>query len=146
MQVLRNLIDGAATVGFATRGFDGERVTRALAELAAPATAAGAGAPADAETPGGAVTPESVEVMAVHFAPGERTSRHRHLGGQILVVLDGAAEVVSDAGRVVAGPGDVVVADPGEWHWHGAVGDTPMTHLAIHPQGPGLTERDSAAP
>jgi quercetin dioxygenase-like cupin family protein len=81
-----------------------------------------------------------MEVLAVQFGPGERTGVHRHLSGQVLVVLRGQAEVVTDSDHVVAGPGDVVIAAPGEWHWHGTVGDAPMAHLAIHRQGPGLTE------
>ena len=130
MHVFREQLRGATAIGFASRGFDGERVTREIRTLRAPST--------DGD--------DLVEVMAVHFAPGERTSVHRHLAGQVLVVLDGTAQVVTETDRIVAGPGDVVVATPGEWHWHGAVGDEPMTHLAIHPQGPGLTERETAAP
>ena len=29
------------------------------------------------------------------------------------------------------GPGDVVAARPGEWHWHGAAPDTAMTHVTV---------------
>ena len=28
-------------------------------------------------------------------------------------------------------PGDIVTADPGEEHWHGAGGNGPMAHLAV---------------
>jgi quercetin dioxygenase-like cupin family protein len=117
-------MDAADAARFGTRGFDGERVTRNLAEVTAPAS------PGDAP----------MEVLAVHFEPGERTGVHRHLLGQVLIVLHGRAEVVTDDERVVAGPGDIVIAAPGEWHWHGTVGDEPMAHLAIHRHGPGLSE------
>src|SRR4051812_49396021 len=120
MELLPGCLGPADAARFGARGFDGERVTREFAVVASPGS--------DADAP--------MEVLAVHFAPGERPGVHRHRGGQLLVILHGHAEVVTDDARVVAGPGDVVVAGAGEWHWHGTAGDQPMAHLAIHRQGP----------
>jgi quercetin dioxygenase-like cupin family protein len=141
METYRQQLPGASSVGFSSRGFDGERVIREISTLHTPGPADADGRDIGSDAGGGEIEGGEVEVMAVHFPPGERTSRHRHARGQVLIVLDGTAEVVTDEGRVVATAGDVVVAAPGEWHWHGAVGDSPMTHLAIHPRGPGMFER-----
>jgi quercetin dioxygenase-like cupin family protein len=125
MEVHRTDLAGAASISIAERGFRAAGQTRAIESL---------GASADGSA-------SHIEVMAVHFGAGEVTGVHRHMGGQVLVVLDGHARVETDEERVVAGPGDIVIAAPGEWHRHGASDDGPMTHLAIHPQGDGLTER-----
>lgn len=124
MELLQKRMTPADGARFGTRGFDGERMTRSVGEAISPAK--------DGDAP--------MEVLAVHFPPGERTGVHRHLDGQVLVVLHGHAEVVTENDRIVAGPGDIVIAAPGEWHWHGTVGDAPMAHLAIHRTGPGATE------
>ena len=39
--------------------------------------------------------------------------------------------VTRDGAAVVMHPGDTAHTPPGEWHWHGAVSDQFMTHLAI---------------
>jgi len=59
-----------------------------------------------------------VMINTVIFTPGARTYWHRHPGGQLLVVTAGTG-------------GDVVWAEPGEEHWHGACGDSLLTHLAV---------------
>lgn len=33
------------------------------------------------------------------------------------------------------GPGDIIAARPGEWHWHGATPDSSMTHVTVQPGG-----------
>ena len=77
-----------------------------------------------------------LEVFSVHFAPGARTAWHAHPHGQVLMVTDGQGLVQSRGGEVAEiGTGDTVVAEPGEWHWHGAGPRTYMTHTAV--QGPG---------
>ncbi|GGQ43362.1 cupin [Actinomadura coerulea] len=82
------------------------------------------------EPGGGART----QVDSVRFAPGCRTVWHRHPLGQVLVVTEGAGRVQRRGGPVEAiRAGDTVHIAPGEWHWHGAAPDRPMTHLAIEP-------------
>jgi quercetin dioxygenase-like cupin family protein len=73
-------------------------------------------------------------IDSVRFAPGARTVWHRHPLGQVLVVTEGAGRVQRRGGPVeTVRAGDTVHIAPGEWHWHGAVPDRPMTHLAIEP-------------
>ena len=63
-------------------------------------------------------------INTVIFTPGARTYWHRHPGGQLLVVTAGRGVVATrDQGQVITG-GDVIWAEPGEEHWHGACGDS----------------------
>lgn len=75
--------------------------------------------------------PSRTRVNAVRFAPGARTAWHTHALGQTLHVTEGVGVVVSSDGVIVMRPGEAVHTPPGEWHWHGAVTDHFMTHLAI---------------
>jgi len=68
----------------------------------------------------------------VRFAPGARTAWHRHPRGQTLYVTDGIGYVGTRDGEVLEiRPGDVVVIEPGEEHWHGATPDRFMSHVAM---------------
>ncbi len=70
--------------------------------------------------------------FVVTFHDGARTNWHRHAGGQLLYVLDGAGLVATrgqDPQEI--GPGDFVAAAPGEEHWHGAAPGGTLAHLAI---------------
>lgn len=68
---------------------------------------------------------------AVTFRGGARTHWHSHSGGQMLYVIEGVGRVGTESEEVVVEPGDLVVAPPGERHWHGAVEGEDMTHLAV---------------
>jgi quercetin dioxygenase-like cupin family protein len=73
-----------------------------------------------------------VVINTVIFTPGARTYWHSHPGGQLLIVTAGQGIVASRSGEVhVVGIGDVIWTEPGEEHWHGAGGDTLMTHTAV---------------
>ena len=74
-------------------------------------------------------------VFAVHFEPGGRTKPHVHRSGQFLHVVSGRGVVGDRSGRRQVGPGDVVVGLPGDWHWHGAAPDSPMTHMTVQVNG-----------
>jgi quercetin dioxygenase-like cupin family protein len=74
-------------------------------------------------------------VFAVHFEPGGRTRPHVHRSGQLLYIVAGRGIVGDESGRHEVGPGDVVASRPGEWHWHGATPDSPMTHLTVQVSG-----------
>lgn len=68
----------------------------------------------------------------VSFAPGARTAWHTHPAGQTLIVTAGSGWVQEWGGpRRDIAVGDVVWTEPGVKHWHGAGGDTAMTHIAI---------------
>ncbi len=81
-------------------------------------------------------------VFAVHFEAGGRTRPHTHAAGQVLHVTRGRGVVANRDGRRTVGPGDLVVVDPGEWHWHGATPGEPMTHLTVQMTGPDTIDWD----
>ncbi|MBO0809314.1 MAG: cupin domain-containing protein [Actinobacteria bacterium] len=73
-----------------------------------------------------------VTVNTVVFAPGARTHWHAHPGGQLLLVTGGRGVVASRGGQAsIVGSGDLVWAEPGEEHWHGACQDSLLTHTAV---------------
>ena len=66
------------------------------------------------------------------FAPGARSYWHSHEGGQVLIVKAGQGHIHNRSGEAAPlHPGDVVYADPGEEHWHGADPRTYILHTAI---------------
>jgi quercetin dioxygenase-like cupin family protein len=66
------------------------------------------------------------------FEPGARGYWHSHEQGQLLVVKAGHGHVHTRAGvSEPLDPGDVVYANPGEEHWHGAGANTYILHTAI---------------
>lgn len=81
-------------------------------------------------------------VFAVHFDAGGRSRPHTHRDGQMLVVTAGRGIVGDRSGRREVGPGDVVVAGAGEWHWHGAAPGSAMTHVTVQLPGPGSIDWD----
>lgn len=71
-------------------------------------------------------------ISVVRFENGARTHWHSHPGGQVLHVVEGTGRVQSWGGEVERlEPGDFVVADPGEKHWHGAAKGADMAHISI---------------
>ncbi len=76
--------------------------------------------------------PARVLGVNVTFEPCARTFWHTHPLGQTLIVVAGVGRVQRWGGPIEAiRPGDVVLIEPGEKHWHGAAPTTAMTHLAI---------------
>ncbi|GAA1796655.1 cupin domain-containing protein [Nocardioides hankookensis] len=75
--------------------------------------------------------PSRMRVNTVRFAPGARTAWHSHSLGQTLHVTEGVGIVATRDQVVVVRPGDTVWTPPGEEHWHGAVSDRFMSHLAM---------------
>jgi quercetin dioxygenase-like cupin family protein len=74
-----------------------------------------------------------VRLYRVTFGEGARTFWHRHDDVQVLFGLSGTCVVVDRAGnQIVLNPGDVVVIDPDEEHWHGAAPGADGEHLAIN--------------
>ena len=69
---------------------------------------------------------------AVHFTPGARTAWHRHPHGQTIWVSEGVGLCQRRGDRIeVIRPGDRVFFEPGEEHWHGAVPNRFMAHIAM---------------
>ena len=72
---------------------------------------------------------------SVTFEPGARTAWHTHPLGQTLIVTAGCGRAQRWSGPIEEiRPGDVVLIEPGEKHWHGAAPTTAMTHIAIQEQ------------
>ncbi|MFD9540119.1 cupin domain-containing protein [Streptomyces sp. NPDC060022] len=81
--------------------------------------------------------PSRMRANMVRFAPGAHTAWHHHAVGQTLHIVSGVALIGTRDGTVIeARPGDTVTCPPGEEHWHGAVPDRFMEHLALW-EGPG---------
>jgi quercetin dioxygenase-like cupin family protein len=73
-----------------------------------------------------------VSASSVHFTPGARTAWHTHPNGQTIYVLEGIGLAQSRGGPIeLIRPGDRVFFEPGEDHWHGAIANRFMTHLAM---------------
>jgi quercetin dioxygenase-like cupin family protein len=80
---------------------------------------------------------DGTNVGIVAFSPGARTRWHRHPGGQFLYGVSGRGRVRSreDGFGHRLLPGDVVFVAAGEWHFHGADAESPMTHVAVNGGG-----------
>ena len=82
--------------------------------------------------------PSRMTVALVRFTPGAHTNWHSHAVGQTLHVTEGVGLVGTRDGSVLrVRAGDTVACPPGEEHWHGAAGDTFMSHLAMLEALPG---------
>ena len=69
----------------------------------------------------------------VHFTPSARTAWHTHPLGQTIYVTEGIGLAQRRGGPAeVIRPGDRVLFEAGEEHWHGAAPDRLMVHLAIN--------------
>jgi quercetin dioxygenase-like cupin family protein len=76
---------------------------------------------------------EAVRLYRVIFDDGARTHWHTHDDIQVLFGISGHCVVVDRAGdELTLEPGDVVVIEPGEEHWHGAAPGGGGEHLAIN--------------
>jgi quercetin dioxygenase-like cupin family protein len=76
--------------------------------------------------------PSRLRLAVVWFEPGARTAWHRHAVGQTLHTTDGFGVVRNrDGETILLRAGETVHTPPGEWHWHGAVADHFMSHLAV---------------
>ena len=73
-----------------------------------------------------------LSATSVHFTPGARTAWHTHPNGQTIFVTEGIGLAQRRGGSIeVIRPGDRVFFEPGEDHWHGAVANRFMTHIAM---------------
>lgn len=73
-----------------------------------------------------------VSAGEVTFLPGARSAWHIHPAGQMLVVTHGTGWTQERGqAKQVMRAGDVVWCPPGVEHWHGATGNTSVTHYAI---------------
>jgi quercetin dioxygenase-like cupin family protein len=74
---------------------------------------------------------DRLDVGLVAFGPGGLTGPHEHIGGQVMVVTAGHGFVETGSERVELTTGDVVIAQPGELHTHGALPGKAFSHLTV---------------
>ena len=86
----------------------------------------------------------SQRVTAITFIDGARNVWHWHSTEQVLVVTDGEGIIADASGERSIRPGDVVLIQANERHWHGAAPGNSMTHLSI--LLPGTMTIDEAGP
>jgi quercetin dioxygenase-like cupin family protein len=73
-----------------------------------------------------------VKMGNVTFEPGAKTNWHSHPGGQILIITTGVGYYQEKGGAVqLLRKGDFVEIPPNMAHWHGAVPDSELSHIAI---------------
>jgi quercetin dioxygenase-like cupin family protein len=73
-----------------------------------------------------------LNASSVRFTPGARTAWHAHPNGQTIYVTEGIGRVQRRGAPVEEiRPGDRVVFEPGEEHWHGAAPTRFMSHLSL---------------
>jgi quercetin dioxygenase-like cupin family protein len=76
--------------------------------------------------------PARISASSVHFTPAARTTWHTHPCGQTIFVTEGIGLCQRRGGPIeIIRPGDRVVFEAGEDHWHGAAPNRFMTHLAM---------------
>jgi limonene-1,2-epoxide hydrolase/quercetin dioxygenase-like cupin family protein len=77
-------------------------------------------------------SPEAVRVDRFHYPPGGHTHWHLHTGEQVLYGESGRGWVQFDGQeRARLDPGRVVPVPVGVRHWHGAVPDESLVHIAV---------------
>lgn len=66
------------------------------------------------------------------LAPGKGPTLHKHPYSEICVVRSGQAQMTVDGGKIVAGPGDIVVIEPETPHGYTAIGNARLEMICIH--------------
>lgn len=72
-----------------------------------------------------------VSMSEVYFAPGERTTVHKHTIRQILYVTGGDGIVASEDERYEVSVGDMISIPPDVEHWHGAAPNSTFRHITV---------------
>ncbi len=83
---------------------------------------------------------QSVNFGIVSFSAGSRNKFHKHTSDQLLIVTEGTGVVATEQEERTVTAGDVILIPAGESHWHGAPGETPMTHITIQAKGSTTTQ------
>ena len=78
---------------------------------------------------------QSFNFSVVAFSAGSRNKFHVHTSDQILIVTEGTGVVATEQEERTITEGDVVLIPAGESHWHGAPGDTAMSHITVQVKG-----------
>lgn len=76
--------------------------------------------------------PSRLRATVVSFTPGARTNWHTHAVHQVLWALSGVGRIQKRGEPVqLLSPGDAVLIQAGEMHWHGAAPDRLFAHLSL---------------
>jgi quercetin dioxygenase-like cupin family protein len=78
---------------------------------------------------------QSFNFSVVAFSAGSRNKMHVHTSDQILIVTEGTGVVANEQEERTISAGDVVLIPAGEHHWHGAPGETAMSHITVQAKG-----------
>jgi quercetin dioxygenase-like cupin family protein len=78
----------------------------------------------------------------VNFNARSRNKMHNHTSDQILIVTEGTGTVATEQEEHTVTVGDVILIPAGENHWHGAPGDTPMSHITIQTRDSKTTQTE----
>jgi len=73
-----------------------------------------------------------ISFFAIDYAPGQGVALHVHPYPETWIVRSGRAEFTVDGQKIVAGPGDTVVAEAGAAHGFRNAGDTRLDVVCIH--------------
>ncbi len=71
-------------------------------------------------------------MRVVTFGKGVRNKFHAHESEQVLIVTAGKGIVATEAEQKEVVPGDVIMFEAGEKHWHGATADSEFSHIYVH--------------
>ncbi|MCT9931202.1 cupin domain-containing protein [Planotetraspora sp. A-T 1434] len=84
-----------------------------------------------------AVQPDGLRAQRFSYDPEARSGWHTHDGEQALYVLSGRGVITrwGESRGTEVGPGDWIHVQPGEKHWHGAVADDTLVHIAVTASG-----------
>jgi quercetin dioxygenase-like cupin family protein len=85
---------------------------------------------------------QNFQFGVVNFSAGSRNKFHQHTSDQILIVTEGTGVVATESEERTVSEGDVILIPAGENHWHGAPGDTPMSHITIQAKGSTTTQNE----
>ena len=83
---------------------------------------------------------QNFNFSVVNFSAGSRNKFHTHTSDQILIVTEGTGVVATPGEERTVSAGDVILIPAGEQHWHGAPGETPMSHITIQAKGSTTTQ------
>jgi quercetin dioxygenase-like cupin family protein len=92
------------------------------------------------QTPFEAAELTNMNFGVVSFASRARNKMHRHTSDQILIITEGTGVVATTSEERTVSAGDVILIPAGEDHWHGAPGETAMTHITIQAKGSTTTQ------
>ena len=83
---------------------------------------------------------QSFNFGIVNFEAHSRNKMHRHTSDQLLIVTEGTGTVATEQEERIVTEGDIILIPAGENHWHGAPGDTPMSHITVQAKGSTTTQ------